>query len=102
MRGAVLHPQVVRGRALPWYAVRPRTGSSADMLYIIHTGSSTDVHSRERKAQRTASGVCPRLIKTASSGSFGFQGPGSHPMGSVQQFWLSIAGFGGRQWGWKS
>jgi len=29
MCGAVLHPQVMRGRTLPWYAVRPRTGSSA-------------------------------------------------------------------------
>jgi len=43
-----------------------------------------------------------RLVKTASSGSFGFQGPGSHLIGLVQQFWLSIGGCGGRQWGWKT
>jgi len=45
--------------------------------------------------------AAPRLVKTASSGSFGFQGPGSHLIGLVQQFRLSIGGCGGRQWGWK-
>jgi len=43
-----------------------------------------------------------RLVKTASSGSFGFQGAGSHLIGSMQHFWLSIGGCGGRQWGWKA
>ena len=43
-----------------------------------------------------------RLVKTASSGSFGFQGPGSRLIGSVQQFWLSIGGCDGRQWGWRT
>jgi len=43
----------------------------------------------------------PRLGKTASSGSFGFQGPGSHLIGLVQQFRLSIGGCPGRQWGCK-
>jgi len=42
-----------------------------------------------------------RLVKTASSGSFEFQGPGSHLNGLVQQFRHSIGGCGGRQWGWK-
>ena len=43
-----------------------------------------------------------RLFKTVSSGSFGFQGPGSRLIGSVQEFWLSIGGCDGRQWGWKT
>jgi len=43
----------------------------------------------------------PRLVKTAFSGSFGFQGPGSHLIGLDQQFRLSIGSCGGRQWGWK-
>ena len=43
-----------------------------------------------------------RLVMTASSGSFGFQGPEIRLIGSVQQFWLSIGGCDGRQWGWKT
>jgi len=49
----------------------------------------------------TVSPCSSRLVKTASSGSFGFQGPGSHLIGLVQQFRLSIGGCGGWQWGWK-
>jgi len=61
------------------------------------------VQARARmRARSQTSATCARLVKTASSGSFGFQGPGSHLIGSVQQFWLSIGGCGGRQWGWKT
>jgi len=52
-------------------------------------------HNRIRADPQT----CARPVKTASSGSFGFQGPGSHLIGSIQQSWLSIGGWGGRQVG---
>jgi len=54
---------------------------------------------RSRTSPGGAAWGPPRLVKTASSGSFRFQGPGSHLIGSVQQFWLSIGGCGGRQVG---
>jgi len=70
------------------------------------TGASRKKNEAEGKVTqrkgRGEGGRQSRLVKTASSGPFGFQGPGSRLIGSVQQFWLSIGGCDGRQWGWKT
>jgi len=68
------------------------------------TGDTRNFLGQARYTTKTTRMMCirPRLVKTASSSSFGFQGPGSHLIGLVQQFWLSIGGCGGRQWGWKT
>jgi len=72
-------------------------------VIVLFSAAPNKLFEQQSQTQARATDRSPtRLVKTASSGSFGFQGPGSRLIGSVQQFLLSIGGCDGRQWGWKT